>query len=125
VVVKDKAVRPGVAFLFAALGVASARIGESVNDSDQDETRNLEETIEIDFNIPTNTNITPGGGGGTVGGPNGNVRVMVGYKNEQGKLTAIATELSEVITVFKTVNVLTMTIPSTLVDILAIDPNIE
>jgi hypothetical protein len=51
--------------------------------------------------------------------------MSVGYKNEQGKLTAIATELSELITVFKTVNVLTMTIPSTLVDILANDPNIE
>jgi opacity protein-like surface antigen len=114
-----------VALLFVALGVASARIGESVTDSDQDETRNLEEIIEIDFNIPANTNVTLAGGGGTVGGINENVRVMVGYKNEQGKLTAIATELSEVITVFKTVNVLTMTIPSTLVDILAIDPNIE
>jgi hypothetical protein len=114
------------ALLFATLGVASARIGESVNDADQDETRNLEDIIEIGFDtIPTNTNVTPGGGGGIVGGPNDNVRVMVGYKNEQGKLTAIATELSELITVFKTVNVLTMTIPSTLVDILANDPNIE
>jgi hypothetical protein len=105
--------------------VASARIGESVNDSNQDDTRNLEEIFEIEFNIPTKTDVTPGGGGGTIGGPNDNVRVMVGYKNEQGKLTAIATELSELITVFKTVNVLTMTIPSTLVDRLTNDPDIE
>jgi hypothetical protein len=115
-----------VALLFATLAVASARVGESVNDSNLDDTRNLEEIFEIEFNtIPTNTHVTPGGGGGTIGGLNDNVRVMVGYKNEQGKLTAIATDLSEVITVFKTVNVLTMTIPSTLVDILANDPNIE
>jgi hypothetical protein len=115
-----------ITLLFATLGVASARIGESVNDSDQDDTRNLEEIIEIDFDtLPTNTNVTPGGGGGTIGGPNDNVRVMVGYKNEQGKLTAIATEFSELVTVFKTVNVLTMTIPSTLVEILANDPDIE
>jgi hypothetical protein len=114
-----------IAILFATLGVASARVGESVNDNDQDGTRNLEEIIEIDFDtIPTNT-ITPGGGGGTIGGLNDKIRVMVGYKNEQGKTTASRTELSEVITVFKTVNVLTMTIPSRLVDILAIDPNIK
>jgi opacity protein-like surface antigen len=115
-----------IALLFATLGVASARVGESVNDSNQDDTRSPEEIVEIDFDtIPTNTNVTPGGGGGTIGGPNDNVRVMVGYKNERGKLTAIATELSELITVFKTVNVLTMTIPRTLLGILAYDPNIE
>jgi hypothetical protein len=110
-----------VALLFATLSVASARVGESVNDSDQDDKRNLEEIIITDFDsIPTNTNVTPGGAA-----PTGNIRVMVGYKNEQGKLTAIASELSELITVFKTVNVLTMTIPSTIVDVLANDPDIE
>jgi hypothetical protein len=114
-----------VALLFATLGVASARVGESAKDGDQDETRNLEEIIEIEFSIPTNTNVTPGGGGGTVGGIRDNIRVMVGYKNEQGKLAAIASEFSELITVFKTVNVLTMTIPSALVGILANNPNIE
>jgi hypothetical protein len=114
-------------FLFAMLGVASARVGESVNASDQDETRILEErrSLEIDFNIPTNMDVTPGGGGGTLGGPNDNVRVMVGYKNDQGKLKAIASELSEVLTEFKTVNALTMIIPSALLDILANDPDIE
>jgi opacity protein-like surface antigen len=117
-----------VALLFAMLGVASARVGETVNASDQDETRNLQKTvIEIPVNILTKTNVTPGGGGGTLGGPNDNVRVMVGYKNEQGKLAAIATEAtgSELITEFKTVNVLTMTIPSVLLATLANDPNIE
>jgi hypothetical protein len=96
-----------VALLFALLGVGSARIGESVNASDQDETRKLEEreSIEIDYND--------------------NVRVMVGYKNDQGKLKAIATEASELITEFKTVNVLTMTIPRMLLDILDNDPDIK
>jgi hypothetical protein len=115
-----------VALLFAILGVASARVGETVNASDQDETRNLQKTvIEIPVNILTKTNVTPGGGGGTLGGPKDSVRVMVGYTNEQGKLAAIATEASELITEFKTVNVLTMTIPSVLLATLANDPNIE
>jgi hypothetical protein len=114
-----------VALLFAMMAVASARVGESVSDSDQDETRNLEEEISIEIDIPTNTNVTPGGGGGTIGGPNDNVRVMVGYKNDQGKLKAIETEASELITEFKTVNVLTMTIPRVLLDIVANDPDIE
>ena len=114
-----------VALLFAMLSVASARVGESVNDGDQDETRYLEEIIEIDFNPTPNTDVTPGGGGGTVGGPNDSVRVMVGYKNELGKLAAIATEASDLITEFKTVNVLTMTIPRMLLDILANNADIE
>jgi hypothetical protein len=115
-----------VALLFAMLGVASARVGVIVNDSDQGETRNLEERFnEIALNVPTNTNVTPGGGGGTLGGPNDNVRVMVGYKNDQGKHKAIATEASELITEFKTVNALTMTIPRKLLDTLANDSDIE
>ena len=115
------------ALLFAMLGVASARVGESVNASGQDETRILEErvSLEIDFNITKNINVTPGGGGGTLGGPMDIIRVMVGYKNEQGKLKAIATQASALITEFKTVNVLTMTIPSALLDVLANDLDIE
>jgi hypothetical protein len=115
-------------FLFTMLGVVSARVGESVNESDQGETRNLEEEfIEIEFSIPTNTIVTPGGGGSTLalGGLSDNIRVMVGYKNEQGKLKAIAAELSEVLAEFKTVNALTMIIPSALLDVLANDPDIE
>jgi hypothetical protein len=117
-----------VAFLFAMLGVASARVGESVNDSDQGEMRNLQEDfIEIEFSIPTISNVTPDGGDGTLalGGLNDNIRVMVGYKNDQGKLKAIATEASELINEFKNVDALTMTIPSALLDILANDPDIE
>jgi hypothetical protein len=116
------------AFLFAMLGVASARVGESVNDNDQGETRNLqEEFIEIEFSVPTNTIVTPGESGGTLalGGPNDNIRVMVGYKNDQGKLKAIATEASELINEFKIVNALTMIIPSAVLEILASDPDIE
>jgi hypothetical protein len=116
-----------VALLFAMLGVVSARVGESVNDNDQGETRNLqEEIIEIEFDITTkNMNVTLGGGGGTLGGPMDSIRVMVGYKNDQGKLKAIATQASELITEFKTVNVLTMTIPSALLDVLAKDSDIK
>jgi hypothetical protein len=113
-------------FLFAMLGVASARVGDSVDDSVQEETRNLQENfLEIEFNVPTNTILPPGGGGGTLGGVNGNIRVMVGYKNNRGKLKAINTEASELIAEFKFVNALTMTIPSTLLTILASDPDIE
>jgi hypothetical protein len=115
-------------FLFAMLGVVSARVGESVNESDQAEMRNLQEAfVEIEFSIPTDTIVTPGGGGGilALGGPMGNIRVMVGYKNEQGKLKAIASDFSELLTEFKTVNALTMIIPSALLDILANDPDIE
>jgi hypothetical protein len=114
--------------LFAMLGVTSARVGDSVNASDQGETRNLqEEFIEIEFSVPTNTIVTPGGGGGTLalGGPNDNIRVMVGYKNAQGKLKAIATEASELINEFKIVDALTMIIPSAVLEILANDPDIE
>jgi hypothetical protein len=50
---------------------------------------------------------------------------MVGFKNEQGKLKAIANELREVLTEFKTVNALTMIIPRAHMDILANDPDIE
>jgi hypothetical protein len=88
-----------VALLFALLGVVSARVGEKVTGVDKDETRKL------DYND--------------------NVRVMVGYKNDQGKLKAIATEASELIAEFKTVNVLTMTIPRMLLDILDNDPDIK
>jgi hypothetical protein len=115
-------------FLFAMLGVTSARVGESVNASNQDETRILEErvrSIEIEFSVPTNPIATPGGGGGTLGGLKDSIRVMVGYKNERGKRNAKATDASELITEFKTVNVLTMTIPSALLDVLAKDPDIE
>jgi hypothetical protein len=114
--------------IFTMLGVASARVGESVNDNDQGKTRNLQdEFIEIEFSIPTITNVTPGGGGGTLalGGPNDNIRAMVGYKNAQGKLKAIATEASELINEFKIVNALTMIIPSAVLEILANDPDIE
>ena len=116
-------------FLFAMLSVVSARVGESVNESDQGETRILQEDfIEIEFTpIPTSTIVTPGGGGSTLalGGLSNNIRVMVGYKNEQGKLKAIANEASELINEFKSVNALTMIIPSALLDILANDPDIE
>jgi hypothetical protein len=116
------------AFLFTMLGVASARVG--VNESDQGEIRNLQEdfsAIEIEFSAPTDTIVTPGGGGSTLalGGLSDNIRVMVGYKNEQGKLKAIATKASELINEFKTVNAITMIIPSALLDILANDPDIE
>jgi hypothetical protein len=50
---------------------------------------------------------------------------MVGYKNKRGKFKAINTEASELIAEFKFVNALTMTIPSTLLTILASDPDIE
>jgi hypothetical protein len=101
-----------VTLLFAMLGVASARVGESVNASDQDETRNLQEDfIEIPFD---NSNIATN-----------NIRVMVGYKNDQGRLKAIATEASESIHEFKIVNALTMIIPSVDLEILANDPDIE
>jgi hypothetical protein len=116
-------------FLFAMLGVVSARVGEqSVNESDQGETRKLDEDfIEIEFTLPTNTVVTPGGGGSTLalGGLSDNIRVMVGYKNEQGKLKAIATKATELINEFKTVSALTMIIPSALLDVLANDPDIE
>jgi hypothetical protein len=103
---------PQGAFLFAMLGVASARVGKSVYDSDQGETRNLQEDfVEIKFNIP---NITTN-----------NIRVMVGYKNDQGKLKAIATEASESINEFKNVDALTMIIPSADLETLANDPDIE
>jgi hypothetical protein len=114
-------------FLFAVLGVASARVGDSVNESDQGE-RNLQEGfLEIEFSIPTTTIVTPGGGGGTLalGGLNDNIRVMVGYKNDQGKLKANATEASELINEFKIVDALTMIIPRALLDVLANDPDIE
>jgi hypothetical protein len=116
-------------FLFAMLGVVSARVGQqSVNESDQGETRKLDEDfIEIEFTLPTNTVVTPGGGGSTLalGGLSDNIRVMVGYKNEQGKLKAIATKATELINEFKTVSALTMIIPSALLDVLANDPDIE
>jgi hypothetical protein len=115
-------------FLFAMLGVASARVGESINASDQEETRNLQgDFLEIELSLPTITNLTPDGSGGTLalGGPNDNVRVMVGYKNGRGKLKAIATQASELINVFKIVDALTMIIPRALVDVLANDPDIE
>jgi hypothetical protein len=114
-------------FLFAMLGVASARVGESINASDQGETRNLQEDfLEVEFSLPTITNLTPAGSGGTLalGGPNDNVRVMVGYKNGRGKLKAIATQASELINEFKIVDALTMIIPRALVDVLANDPDI-
>jgi hypothetical protein len=117
-------------FLFAMLGVASARVSEhqSVNEGDQDETRNLkEDLIEIDFSIPTKTIATPGRAGSimALGGPMDNCCVMVGYKNEQGKLKAMATDISELLTEFKMVNALTMIIPRAQMDILANDPDIE
>jgi hypothetical protein len=115
-------------FLFAMLGVASARVGESMNESSQGETRNLEEDfIEVDFSIPTNTIVAPEGGSGilALGGSSDNVRVMVSYKNDQGKLKAIATEASELINEFKIVNALTMIIPRAVLEILASDPDIE
>jgi hypothetical protein len=124
-------------FLFTMLGVASARVGDSVNESDQGETRNLEEEfIDIEFSVPTNTVVTPDGGVGTLatgmggpimvlGEPNDKIRVMVGYKNNEGKLKAIATEASELIKEFKNVNALTMTIPRGRLNGLANNPNIE
>jgi hypothetical protein len=116
------------AFLFAMLGVASARVG--VHESDQGEMRNLQEdlnAIEIEFSVPTKPIVTPDGGDSTLplGGLSGNIRVMVGFKNDQGKLKAIATKASELINEFKNVNALTMIIPSALLDILANDPDIE
>jgi hypothetical protein len=102
-----------VTLIFAMLGVASARVGESVSASDQDETRNLQEDdfIKIEFDI---SNIATN-----------NIRVMVGYKNDQGKLKAIATEASELINEFKIVDALTMIIPSAGLGILASDPDIK
>ncbi len=102
---------PQGAFLFAKLGVASARVGEWVNDSDQGERNLQEDFIEVEFRIP---NITTN-----------NIRVMVGYKNDQGKLKAIATEASELINEFKIVDALTMIIPSAVLEILASDPDIK
>jgi hypothetical protein len=115
-------------FLFTMLGVASARVGESVNESDQGEMRNLQEDfLEIEFSVPANTIVTTGGGGVALalGGLSDNIRVMVGYKNDQGKLKAIATQASELINEFKIVNALTMIIPSALLEVLANDPDIE
>ncbi len=114
-------------FLFAMLGVVSARVGDSVNESNQGGTRNLQEdVIEVEFSLPTNTIVTPGGSGTlALGGTNNNIRVMVGYKNELGKLKAIATEASELINVFKIVDALTMIIPRAVLEILANDPDIE
>ena len=118
-----------VALLLAMLGVTSARVGESVNDNDQEgEMRNLqEEFIEVEVSVPT-TMIAPPGGGGDIlalGGLFDNIRVMVGYKNNQGKLKAIATEASELINEFKIVNALTMIIPNAVSEMLANDPDIE
>jgi hypothetical protein len=98
-------------FIFAMLGVASARVGEWVNDSDQGERNLQEDFIEIEFSIPPSTT--------------NNIRVMVGYKNDQGKLKAIASEASESIHEFKIVKALTMIIASADRDILANDPDIE
>jgi hypothetical protein len=114
-------------FLFAMLGVASARVGDSVNESNQGETRNLQEDfIEVGFSLPKNTIVAPGGSGTlALGGPSDNIRVMVGYKNVQGKLKAIATEASELINEFKIVDALTMIIPRALLNVLANDPDIE
>jgi hypothetical protein len=119
---------PQCAFLFAMLGVASARVGESANNSDQGYSRDLQEDfIEIEFSPPTITNLTPGEGGSTLalGGPNDNIRVMVGYKNDRGKVKAIATAASELINEFKIVDALTMIIPSAVLESLANDPDIE
>jgi hypothetical protein len=113
-------------FLFAMLGVASARVG--VNESDKGEMRNLQEDfIEIPFSIPTNTIVAPGGGGVTLalGGLNDNIRVMVGFKNDQGKRKAIAAQATELLNVFKNVDALTMIIPRALVAVLANDPDIR
>jgi hypothetical protein len=121
----------GVFLLFAMLGVVSARVDEhqSVNESDQGETRNLveEDFIEIEFTMPTDTIVNPGRAGSimALGGPMDNCCVMVGYKNEQGKLKAMATDISELLTEFKMVNALTMIIPRAQMDILANDPDIE
>jgi hypothetical protein len=114
-------------FLFAMLGVASARVGDSMSESGQGEARNLQEdVIKVEISIPTNTIVTHGGSGTlALGGPNDNIRVMVGYKNDQGKLKAIATEASELINEFKIVDVLTMIIPKAVLEILDSDPDIE
>jgi hypothetical protein len=114
-------------FLFAMLGVASARVGESGNGSDEGEMRNLQENfIEIAFNTPTKKIVTPGRGNGlALGGLNDNIRVMVGFKNNRGKLKAKATQASEMVNAFKSVNVLTMIIPRARLNVLANDPDIE
>ncbi len=68
-------------FLFAMLGVASARVGVNTNESDKGEMRNLQEDfIEIPFSVPTNTIVAPGGGGSTfaLGGLNDNIRGLLG-----------------------------------------------
>jgi hypothetical protein len=115
-------------FLFAMLGVASARVGVNTNESDKGEMRNLQEDfIEIPFSIPTNKIVAPGGGGSTLalGGLSDNIRVMVGYKNDQGKRKAIAAQATELLNVFTNVNALTMIIPRAFVAVLANDPDIR
>jgi hypothetical protein len=103
---------PQCAFIFAMLGVASARVGSSVNASDQGETRNLQEDfLEVEFSTPKiSTN---------------KIRVMVGYKNDRGKQKTIAAEASESINEFRNVNALTMIIPRGRLNALANDPDIE
>jgi hypothetical protein len=118
-------------FLFAMLGVASARVGESggesVNKSDEGNSRNLQENfIEIAFTSPAKKIVTPGRGNGlALGGGNDNIRVMIGFKNNRGKLKAMASEASESINAFKSVNALTMVIPRARLNVLANDPDIE
>jgi hypothetical protein len=103
---------PPCIFLFATLGVASARVGESANHSDQGEKRKLQEDfLEVEFSTPKiSTN---------------KIRVMVGYKNDRGKQKTIAAEASESINEFKNVNALTMIIPRARLNALANDPDIE
>jgi hypothetical protein len=114
-------------FLFAMLGVASARVGESGNRSDEGNSRNLQENfIDIAFSAPTKKVVTPGRGNGlALGGGNDNIRVMIGFKNNRGKLKAMASQASENINAFKSVNALTMIIPRARLNILANDPDIE
>jgi hypothetical protein len=115
-------------FLFAMLGVASARVGDSVNKSDEGEIRNLqqEKFIDIAFSTPTKKIVTPGRGNGlALGGGNDNIRVMIGFKNNRGKLKAMASEASQSIHAFKSVNALTMVIPRARLNVLANDPDIE
>jgi hypothetical protein len=100
---------------------ASARVGPPHRELKADE-----DFIEIAFKPPTKKIVTPGRGNGlALGGRNDNIRVMVGFKNNRGKLDAMATQASEMVNAFKSVNALTMIIPRARLNGLANNPNIE
>jgi hypothetical protein len=86
-----------------------SRVGESVNASDQDETRIFEESKSRN-RLQHLTNVTPGGGGGTGGINDKHVCSWWATRTTACFRQGDRNE-SELITI-KTINVLTMTIPS-------------